>query len=130
MDERYITITGMNHYYGMKPFEVGKVLQCQKEPQNPHDEEAIKVHMKEIGTIGYIANSPYTKATGTMGAGRLYEKVEDEFKVQVMFITSTKIICKVLEENNVVDKIEKLEVSNMETIVEAIVTSVVEGMNK
>ena len=33
-----------------------------KEPSNPYDDEAIKVVMKEIGTVGYIANSAYTVA--------------------------------------------------------------------
>lgn len=32
--------------------------------------------MKEIGTVGYTANSPYTTATGTMSAGRIYEQVK------------------------------------------------------
>lgn len=54
--------------------------------------------IKEIGTVGYVANSPYTKATGTMSAGRIYEKEGMKFWVEVMFITSSKIICKVLED--------------------------------
>lgn len=28
MREKYITITGMNHYYGMKPFSIGKRIKC------------------------------------------------------------------------------------------------------
>lgn len=53
--------------------------------------------MKNIGTIGYIANSPYTKATGTLGAGGIGCYVKKKFKVKVMFITSTKVICKVVD---------------------------------
>ena len=53
--------------------------------------------MKEIGTVGYIANSPYTAVTGTMSAGRIYEKVKKKFIVEVMFITSSKVICKVID---------------------------------
>ena len=49
-------------------------MKCIKDKNNPYDSEAIKVVMKEIGTVGYIANSPYTTATGTMSAGRIYEK--------------------------------------------------------
>ncbi len=37
MKEKYITITGMSHYYGMNPFKVGKKLICIKEPYNPYD---------------------------------------------------------------------------------------------
>lgn len=97
MKETYITITGMNHYYGLKPFSVGRRLKCIKEKNNPFDDEAIKVVMKEIGTVGYIANSPYTAATGTLSAGRIYEKVKKKFMVEVMFITSSKVICRVVE---------------------------------
>lgn len=100
MKEKYVTITGMNHYYGLTPFRIGKIIKCLKEPSNPYDYEAIKLVMKEIGTVGYVANSPHTMAFGTMSAGRLYEKVENKFFVQVMFITCSKVICKVLENNN------------------------------
>ena len=97
MKEKYITITGMNHYYGIRPFSVGKRVKCIKEKNNPYDDEAIKVVMKEIGTVGYVANSPYTAATGTLSAGRIYEKVKKKFIVEVMFITSSKVICRVVE---------------------------------
>lgn len=97
MKEKYITITGMNHYYGLRPFSVGKKIKCMKDKNNPYDSEAIKVVMKEIGTVGYVANSPYTTATGTMSAGRIYEKVKKKFEVEVMFITSSKVICRVVD---------------------------------
>ena len=34
MKEKYVTITGTNHYYGTKPFSVGKKVKCFKEPDN------------------------------------------------------------------------------------------------
>ena len=37
-----------------------KKIKCIKDKNNPYDSEAIKVVMKEIGTVGYIANSLYT----------------------------------------------------------------------
>lgn len=98
MKERYITITGFNHYYGLNPFKVGKKIKCVKEPDNPYDSEAIRATLKHIGTVGYVANTPYTSATGTMSSGRIWEKVGKKFWVRVMFITSSKVICKVLEE--------------------------------
>ncbi|MBE5952609.1 MAG: hypothetical protein E7257_00445 [Lachnospiraceae bacterium] len=51
MKDYYITVTGMNHYYGLAPFSVGKVLKCYKEPSNPYDNEAIVVKLKEVGNI-------------------------------------------------------------------------------
>ncbi len=35
MKEKYITIAGMNHYYGLKPFSVGKKVKCMKDKNNP-----------------------------------------------------------------------------------------------
>lgn len=68
-----------------------------KEPDNAFDSEAIKVVIKGIGTVGYIGNSPYTTAKGTMSAGRIYKKVKKKFIVEVMFITSSKVICRVVD---------------------------------
>lgn len=94
-------------------------LTCKKEHNNPYDSEAIKVTMKNIGTVGYIANSPYTKANGTMGAGAVNKYVKKKFKIRVMFMTSTKIICEVIdgfkdkyseEKTEPTDKIEEKEV--------------------
>lgn len=95
MKERYITITGFNHYFGKRPFKIGNVLKCKKEPENIQDMEAIKVMLPYIGTVGYIANSPYTVAGGTMSAGRIYDQVKKKFYVRVLFTTSSKIICKI-----------------------------------
>ena len=53
--------------------------------------------MKNIGTVGYVANAPYTTATGTSSAGGIAHKVGKRFKLKVMFITSTKVICKVVK---------------------------------
>ena len=97
MKELYVTITGFKHYYGQTPFQVGRKIKCEKEPDNPYDTEAIRATMKHIGTVGYIANSPYTTAIGTRSAGAIGHKVKRKFTVEVMFITGTKVICKVVD---------------------------------
>lgn len=97
MKKLYVTITGFNYYYGLAPFKIGKKLICKKEKSNPYDSEAIKVVMKNLGTVGYIANSPITTATGTLSAGGVRSKVKKKFKVKVMFITASKVICKVVD---------------------------------
>ena len=120
MKEQYITIVGFNHYYGARPFKVGKKIKCIKEPDNPYDSEAIKAVIKGIGTVGYVANAPYTVATGTKSAGGIAHKVKKKFKVEVMFITSSKVICKVVEgikdksEKNVIPPLKNTEVETME----------------
>lgn len=73
-------------------------MKCEKEPKNPFDSEAIRVTLKHISTVGYVANSLYTGATGTMNAGRIYEKPGKKFKAEVMFITLSKVICRVIPE--------------------------------
>ncbi|MCD8380725.1 MAG: HIRAN domain-containing protein [Lachnospiraceae bacterium] len=98
MKEKYITVTGIKHYYGLAPFKIGKKLKCVKEPDNPYDSEAIRVTLKHVGTVGYVANSTYTTMTGTMSAGRIYEKVGKKFKAEVMFITPVGVICRVVPE--------------------------------
>ncbi len=97
MKNLYVTITGLNYYYGLAPFKIGKKLVCKKEKSNPYDSEAIKVVIKDLGTVGYIANSPNTKATGTLSAGGVRSKVKKKFTVKVMFITASKVICKVVD---------------------------------
>lgn len=97
MKDQFITITGMAHYYGMVPFKVGNKIKCIKEPENIYDSEAIRCELKHIGKVGYVANSPFTVATGTKSAGGIAHKVRKEFKAEVMFITGHSVICKVIE---------------------------------
>ena len=97
MKELYVTITGFKYYYGQAPFKVGRKIKCVKEPDNPYDAEAIRATVKNIGTVGYIANTPYTMAVGTRSAGAIGHKVKKKFTVEVMFITGTKVICRVVD---------------------------------
>ncbi len=95
MSEKFITITGFKHYYGLRPFAINNLMLCVKEPENPFDNEAIKVVLPLIGKVGYVANSPETMANGTMSAGRIYDRVKKYFYARVMFTTYSKVICKV-----------------------------------
>ena len=61
----FVTITGFQHYYGREPFQIGNLIRCAKEPSNPYDSDAIRAFLPYIGKVGYIANSPQTKAGGT-----------------------------------------------------------------
>lgn len=95
MKDRYITITGFKHYYGLTPFAIGNLVKCVKEPENSYDSEAIRAVLPVIGKVGYAANSPDTTANGTMSAGRIYDHVKKQFYVRVLFTTFTKVICKI-----------------------------------
>ena len=96
MKNIFITITGQNHYLGMKPFKVGRIVKIVKDVENPHDDEAIRVELPFIDTIGYVANSANTVFAGTYSAGRLYEKIGEYAYAQVMFITHSSVIALVL----------------------------------
>ena len=102
MEKDYITITGMQHYFGTTVFKVGDVISCEKEFDNDYDEEAIKVMMKTFGKVGYVGNSCRTVAKGTKSAGRIYDKVGDKFFVKICFVTGGSVIAEVLkrDENN------------------------------
>lgn len=105
-NELYITITGLNHYFNMKPFKVGSFVTLKKEPDNIHDDEAITVLAPLLGKVGYVANSPHTTARGTMSAGRLYEEIPDECAAVVRFMTSSKVIARVLPDKKLSVKID------------------------
>lgn len=94
----FVTITGTNFCYGMKPFEISRVVKLIKEPQNAFDSDAIRVEMPFIGKVGYVANSPNTVAKGTKSAGRIYDLFHVEVFAKVLFITSSKVICQLIDE--------------------------------
>ncbi len=100
-DAYFITITGLNHYYGKKPFEIGRVFKIIKEPDNDYDNEAIYAFLPFIEKIGYVANSTNTVYQGTISAGRLYDKIEDYAYARTMFITHNSVIALVLDKNDV-----------------------------
>lgn len=101
MENIFITITGVNHYFGMKPFKVGKIFKIVKDDDNDYDEEAIRAELPAIDTIGYVANSTNTVYAGTVSAGRLYDKIDDYAYAQTMFITHSSVIALVLPPEDV-----------------------------
>ena len=103
MENIFITVTGVNHYFGMKPFKVGKIFKIVKDEENFHDDEAIRAELTAIDTIGYVANSANTVYAGTMSAGRLYDKIDDYAYAQTMFITHSSVIALVLPPEAVED---------------------------
>ena len=100
MEEMYITIAGAQYKYGTGFLEKGMKIKLVKEPDNKIDKEAIKIELKPFGTIGYVANSVRTVIGECYSAGRLYDKIGDEAKAEVCFITPIGIIAKVLPEES------------------------------
>ena len=96
MENIFVTITGHQSYLGLKPYKVGRVVKLVKDKDNEHDEDAIRVELPFIDTIGYIANSTNTVYKGTFSAGRLYDKIGDEAFAQIMFVTHSSAIALIL----------------------------------
>jgi hypothetical protein len=89
----FFTVCGTKYYYGMKPFEIDRIIKIVKEPDNEHDNEAIGAELPFIGKVGYVANSPNTVARGTYSAGRIYDLFDTEAYAQVLFVTHGSVIC-------------------------------------
>ena len=92
MEAYFITIAGAKNYYGLQPFKPGVTVKLEKDKENKHDGEAIRVTLPYIDTVGYVANSTHTVYDGTHSAGRLYDKMEDYAYARVMFVTHSSVI--------------------------------------
>ncbi len=112
----FVTITGISHYYGKKPFRIGSVFKLIKEPDNEYDPEAISAFLPFIEKIGYVANSTNTVYDGTISAGRLYDKIEDYAYGKVMFVTHSSVIALVLDKADVEDEDEEVEDDEKNTV--------------
>ena len=112
----FVTITGLNHYYGKKPFEIGRIIRLIKEPDNEYDKEAIAAILPFIDKIGYVANSTNTVYDGTISAGRLYDKIEDYAYGKVMFVTHSSAIVLVLDKEDVEEPDEDEDEVEEETV--------------
>ena len=55
----YINITGVGYYHSFAQFKEGTIVDLIREPQNPHDRDAIRVEINGE-TVGYVANTEYT----------------------------------------------------------------------
>ena len=89
----WFTLTGTDHYLGDDFLEEGMKIRLEKEPDNKHDHEAIKVLMDGVGHIGYVANSVWTVLGDSYSAGRLYDKIGDTAKGKVRIVTPRGVLC-------------------------------------
>ncbi len=99
MKNTYFTITGMDHYYGCDFLEKGMKVKLIKEPDNEYDKEAIRVEVKGLGKVGYVANSPYTVLGESKSAGRMYDQIKKKAKGRVVLVTSKGAICELREDD-------------------------------
>ncbi len=93
MKDVFFTITGMNHYHGSDFLKKGMKVRLVKEPDNEYDKEAIRVELKGLGKIGYVANSPYTVLGESFSAGRMYGLMKKKAKGKVLMKTARGALC-------------------------------------
>jgi hypothetical protein len=92
----YITIMAFDNLHGSKPLVLDAIVKLRKDPENKHDSEAIACEMRYFGKIGYLANSTRTVVRGTMSAGRLYDKISEEYFSRIKFVIGNTAIAEVL----------------------------------
>lgn len=105
----YITVIAFQKLHGSKPLKLESIVKLVKEPENTHDAESIACEMRHFGKIGYIANSTNTVIKGCMSAGRVYDKITDEYFARIKFITGNLAIAKVLSSDEYISEIENPE---------------------
>jgi hypothetical protein len=95
MKKPYITVTEISQYYDCAPFDIGSYVLCRKDPDNPHDTDAIRCIVPGLGVVGHVAGSPLCVVRGTQSAGRIYDKTGKRFYARVCFVTKSAIICRI-----------------------------------
>ena len=94
MKKIYFTITGTNYRYGHEFLKPGMKVKLEKEPDNKYDAEAIKVMMKGLGHIGYVANSTHTVKGESWSAGRMYDRFGKKGTGTVKIVLPDALVCK------------------------------------
>ena len=89
----YFTITGTQFRFGQEFMEKDMPVRLEKEPDNEHDQEAIKVMMEGLGQVGYVSNSPRTVLGKSWSAGRLYDKIGDTADGTILYVLDSGVLC-------------------------------------
>ena len=94
MKDIYFTITGTKYRLGHDFMKKGMKVRLEKEPDNEFDREAIKVTMKGLGHIGYVANSVGTVLGESRSAGRIYDHFGKKAAGTVKYVLPGGVICR------------------------------------
>ncbi|MDO4649924.1 MAG: HIRAN domain-containing protein [Eubacteriales bacterium] len=109
MSKIYFTLTGTNYFHGNDFLKPGMKLKLKKQRDNEYDKEAIVVKMEGLGEIGHVANSTRTVIGDSMSAGRLYDKIGEKAKANVVLVTQHGTICRLSKKSLIGNKDVKLE---------------------
>ena len=86
-------------FWNMDFMEKDMKVFLEKEPDNDHDREAIKVTMEGLGLVGYVANSAFTVLGESYSAGRLYDKIGDTASGKILYVLDKGVLCELDEES-------------------------------
>ncbi len=84
----YITIQSFNNMHGSKPLKLNGLIKLVKD---------------------YVANSTNTVVIGSMSAGRLYDKINDEYFAKIKFVTGSVALARVLTSDEYIAEVENPE---------------------
>lgn len=96
-EERYVAVVGFRQFYGRKIFKPEQIVKLVKEPNNSFDDEAIRVEIKPVGQVGYVANSTATVPRGCHSAGRIYDTFDQQCFGIVRFVTKEAVIVELVD---------------------------------
>ncbi len=91
----FVTINHLTDYPVGNRLKVNDTLTLRKDLNNEYDDEAIAAYGRHGLKCGYVANSVITVARGTLSAGRIYDRFEQECKCIIRFIMEDQIIAEV-----------------------------------
>ena len=97
MEERYIAVVGFGQFYGWKIFRPEQIVKLVKDPNNNFDDEAIRVELKPVGQVGFVANSTTTVPRGCHSAGRIYDTFDQHCFGIVRFVTKETIVVELVD---------------------------------
>ena len=80
-----VCIAGRNHYGYLAPTEKGTIIDLVKEPDNEHDENAIRVEY-DAKTVGYVANSTYTMIDEAKSASEIWGTFGQRTRARILFV--------------------------------------------
>ena len=83
-DDTLINIAGRKYYKSKTPLRPGAVVDLIKEPENEHDENAIRVEL-DGETVGYVGNSSITVPEGVKSATQIKDRFDSKTRAEVMF---------------------------------------------
>lgn len=90
-NDTLINIVGFDFYRGLEVFSPGKTFRLVKDDKNEHDPDAVAV-VDEGETVGYAANSDYTRIFDVSGASDIKNRIGEASTAEVILIFQNEFV--------------------------------------